>query len=427
MSLSKASLIARWPENKREEFLNKLTPEQKHALKYSWEFMARPEQLAPEGDWTTLLLLAGRGFGKSRSLTEWVRQRVNKGARYIGIVGRTIADTRNVLIEGPSGLLNIFPPDQRPKYEPSKRRLTFHTGAIATTYSADKPDQLRGPEHDTIIADEIATWNWAAWENLQLGLRSKSVLQPQVAAATTPKSRPRLRKLAAEKSTVVVRGSTYDNSDNLPTTFINAINSMYEGTSIGQQEIYAALLDDTPGALWQRKMIDDHRVTVLPPLTSIVVGVDPSVSEEGSGAETGIVVVGKDAQGHGYVIADYTLRGSPDKWAKHAVHVFHVHGASKIIAEANNGGALVKSVLHTVDPNATVKLVHATKGKATRAEPVVARYEQGKVHHLNHMDELEDQMCTWVPNSGEDSPDRVDACVWALSELILGAEPCILY
>jgi len=391
---------------------------------YDWGTMyARSNQLEPAGKWNTWLLLAGRGFGKTRTAAEWIRSRVERGkARRIALLGRTSGEVRDVMIEGESGILACCPPWNRPVYEPSKRRLTWPNGVIATTFTADEPDQLRGPQFDTAWVEELASFKFIeAWDNLRFGLRLGK--RPRVIVSTTPRPTQIIRELAIDPSTHVTTGSTYENKANLAEDFLKRILAKYEGTRLGQQEIHAHILDDTLGALWTQKLIDEHRVRNKPQLARVVVAIDPSTTANDDSDECGIVVAGKDEQGHAYVFEDLSEVLSPDAWATRAVKAYHDHGADRVVAEVNNGGDLVEATLRAVKGgrNVAYKAVHASRGKAVRAEPVSALYEQGKVHHVGMFSKLESQMCTWVPGVTSKSPDRMDALVWALTELMLGA------
>lgn len=399
----------------------KLTPEARAALNWKWrDWWARPNQLAPEGDWSTWLIKAGRGFGKTRSGAEWTREQWKAGAGRIAIVAETAADARDVLVEGKSGILATSPKHERPLYEPSKRRLTWPNGAVATLYNGTEPDQLRGPEHDTAWVDELAKYAYPeeTWDNLQFGMRLG--LHPRACVTTTPRPIPIIRKIMADSGTVVTHGSTFDNAANLPARFIETIRKKYDGTRLGRQELYAEVLDDVPGALWAR---DDIRPGTTEDLARIVVAVDPSGASgdpEKGGDSIGIVVAGLGADGRFYVIEDATCRMSPSGWSRRAVERYAHHGAAVIVAERNFGGDMVLSVIKTADPNANVKLVTASRGKSVRAEPIAALYEQGRVSHAPGLEALEDQMMqmTLTGYMGDGSPDRVDALVWAITELM---------
>jgi len=407
----------------REQILASLTDDQAAELLYDWEFWARPNQLPPPGEWRTWLVLAGRGFGKTRTGGEWIRAQVESGrCGRLALVAPTAADARDVMVEGESGILAISPPWFRPLYEASKRRLTWPNGAIATLYSGEEPDRLRGPQHDGAWADELAAWKYPeTWDMLMFGLRLGK--DPRVVVTTTPKPTKLIKELVTATTTVLTKGSTYDNAENLAPAFLEKIIAKYEGTRLGRQELHAEVLDDVEGALWKHSQLDELRVTRYPELKRIVAGVDPATTSEDESAETGIIVAGLGVDGKGYVLDDSSLKDSPDRWARAAVTAYHKFKADRIIGEANNGGDLVETVIRTVDPKVSYKKVHASRGKLTRAEPIAALYEQGKVHHVGVFPYLEDQMCSWLP--GQKSPDRMDALVWALTELML--EPAPVY
>jgi phage terminase large subunit-like protein len=394
-------------------------------LKLPWELLRRPEQTPPPGDWLTWLILAGRGWGKTRTGAEWVQDNVKRYGRWM-IAGRTSGDLRDIMIEGESGILRIARDGNRPAYEPSKRRLVWPNGAVAVLRSADEPEGFRGLQAEAVWADELAAWEYPeAWDQLQLGVRLGP--RPRQVVTTTPRPTRIIRELVGDSGTVATRGSTYDNRANLAPDFFRQIVSRYEGTRLGRQELHAEILDDIPGALWTRDLI-----RVFPPprilrhgeleldLTRVVVAIDPAVTSGEDSDETGIVVAGLDVSGRGHVLADRTCRLSPDGWAKRAVAAYRDFGADRVVAEVNNGGELVESVIRTVDPNVPYTAVHASRGKRIRAEPVAALYEQGKVTHAEVFPELEDQLCTFTPESGE-SPDRLDALVWAITHLMLGS------
>ena len=386
---------------------------------------ARDNQKPPDGeDWFIWLTLAGRGFGKTRLAAEYVQWAVSTGrAGRVALVGRTAADVRDVMVEGVSGILAVAPSGAAPRYEPSKRRLTWPNGAVATTYSADKPAQLRGPEHDLIWADELAAWgNPATWDNLILGLRRGR--RPHAVVTTTPVARPLITSLVYETPGVaIVRGSTYDNRDNLPETFVRQIERMYSGTRLERQELYGEILDDTPGALWSRDVIEAGRyVGELPEFYRVAVGVDPAVSSSGT---TGIVVAGVTKTGRdltAYVLDDLSVSGAPADWAAAVVSAYHKYAADLVVFERNQGGDMGREIIRNAPGGArvNVKDVTAARGKHARAEPVSAEYKHGRVRHVGMFRDLENQLCSWVPGDA-DSPDRLDALVWVLSELLLGA------
>jgi predicted phage terminase large subunit-like protein len=399
------------------------------ALEGCWPAIARPNQLPPPGDWQVWLLLAGRGFGKTRTLAEWVCQQAASGrAGRIALVAATAADARDVLVEGQSGILAVSPPWFRPVYEPSKRRLTWPNGAMATTFSAEEPERLRGPQHDAAICDELGAWSRPeTWDMLQFGLRLGR--HPRCLVATTPRPTRLIRELLARegRDVTVTRGSTYENRANLAPGFFDQIIRKYEGTRLGRQELNAELLEDTPGALWSHSIIDATRQTLAPHLARIVVAIDPAATSGEDADETGIVVVGKDHQGHGYVLADASGKHQPVEWAKTAVAAYRAHHADRIVAERNNGGAMVEATIRIIDGNVPVTTVWASRGKVARAEPVSALYEQGKVHHIGTFPKLEDQMCAFTTDFDRAragySPDRLDALVWGLTELLVEPMP----
>lgn len=416
---SLAQRIAQLPESKKREILLSLKPAEAEALNHEWRFWARPKQLAPDGDWRTWLLLAGRGFGKTRCLVEWVNYRIECGARLINVVGATALDVSKVLVEGPSGFLACSPPWNRPSYQPSRSRLKWSNGAIANLFSAEEPDRLRGPQCDTAIADELAAWKYPeSWDQLQFGLRLGK--DPRVAVATTPRPTPLIKTLLADSTTVVTRGTTYENKSNLAPQFLEAIVKRYEGTRLGRQELDGEVIDDAPGALWKRERIDAHRQPSPPHMARIVVAVDPSVSASSEAAETGIVVAGLGVDGHGYVLSDESLKQpTPEQWGSQAIAAYRKFQADRIVGEVNNGGDLVESNVRSIDKTIPFKQVRASRGKAVRAEPIASFDEQGRLHHTGIFPILEDQLCQWEPGVSTWSPNRLDALVWAITELML--------
>lgn len=409
----------------REKVIRSLKDDEAVELLYAWRFWARPEQLAPPGDWLFWLILAGRGWGKTRTGAGWVHEEVERrGPCRVALIGPTAADVRDVMIGGPSGLLESAHPHRRPVYEPSKRLLTWPNGAIGLAFSADEPERLRGPQFHLGWGDEIAAWRYPedTWDNFLFGLRLGE--DPRALITTTPKPTKHVKALKADPMTHVTGGSTYANRANLAKTFLSRIVAKYEGTRLGRQELHAEILDDNPGALWKRKQIEDLRVTKVPQLVRIVVAVDPAVSANATSAETGIIAAGLGVDGHGYVLSDDTLSDSPGAWGKAVVTAYNRHKADRVIGEVNNGGDLVESNVRTAarDTHCEIsfKQVRASRGKQTRAEPIAALYEQGRVHHVGAFAALEDQLCDWDPTSGAPSPDRLDATVWALTELMLG-------
>ena len=421
-SFSAASL-ASMPDKARQAFLRSLSGREAEWLSEHWRFWARADQLAPEGEWTTWLVLGGRGAGKTRSGAEWVRGEVEAGrAGRIALVGETFGDVREVMIDGPSGLRALGMRNARPRYEASRKRLLWPNGAIAHAFSASEPDALRGPQFDAAWADELAKWRYAeaAWDMLQFGLRLGE--KPRQVVTTTPRPVPILKRLMAEETCVVTRASTSANRAHLADAFFRSVIARYEGTRLGRQELDAELIEDNPEALWSRGMIDATRIARAPDLTRIVVAVDPPATSGPQADECGIVVAGVDAEGRGVVLDDRSMGGlTPLTWASRAAKAFRDFEADRIVAEANQGGEMVAAILRQVMPTAPLRLVRATRGKHVRAEPVAALYERGLVAHVGHFAKLEDQMCDFVPGGGK-SPDRMDALVWALTDLMLDAE-----
>lgn len=414
------------------EFLRSLTDKQALTLKYDWQFWARPAQLIPPGYWFTWLLRSGRGYGKTRSGSETVIQWAQDGYSPIALVGQTKADVRDTMVElGDSSILKVAPPWFYPVYEPSKRRLTFPNGSICIIYSGDEPAQLRGPQHMKAWVDELAKFKYPVdtWDNLEFGLRLGD--NPQVICTTTPRPIKIIKDLIADKRTIETRGSTLDNASNLNPLFLDRMLTKYQGTRLGRQELNGDILDDNPNALWKRPIIEESRVANAPDLDRIVVGVDPAVTSNASSNDTGIVVAGVDKKSldpktgkklpHYYVLGDYTIHGTPHQWAMATVSAYHKHEADKVVGEVNNGGDLVESNIKSVESNIPYKMVRASRGKAPRAEPVSSLYEQLRIHHVGYYAELEDQQCEWVPGESE-SPDRIDALVWAITELMGGPQ-----
>jgi phage terminase large subunit-like protein len=416
---SLAGTLAALPDADRIAALSELSTSEYEALQFDWKFWARPNQLAPQISWATWLILAGRGWGKTRTGAEWVRDQIEfQGKRRFAFVGATSGDARDIMIEGESGILSVSPPWFRPRYLPSKRRLVWPNGAQATVYSADEPDRLRGPNHDAAWADELASWRYpAAWDMLLLGLRIGK--HPQVCVTTTPKPVKHIKDLIKKKGVAITKGTTYENLANLAPQFREEILALYENTRLGRQEIFAEIIDDAPGALWHRDQIEKYRIARFnrDKLRKIVVGVDPEVSSKEESAETGIVVCGEGEDSEGYVIDDMTVRGTPHTWASQAVAAYHKYKANCIVAEINQGGEMVEYTIHTIDKDVPVETVHATRGKYTRAEPVASLAEKGKIHHIGLFAQLEDQLCQWTP--GDASPDRLDAMVWGFTHLMV--------
>lgn len=408
--------------------LASLTAEQSLSLLYEWEFWARPAQLEPkeftDGLRTYWLLMAGRGFGKTRVGSEKVRKWA-RSFRYVNLIGPTIDDINDAMIHGESGIMAVCPNGERPRHV--GRQLQWPNGSTSLLFSAEEPERLRNKQHEKLWCDELGAWRYGqdAWDQAQFGLRlGKS---PQAIITTTPRPTQVVRSIIADPSTIVTRGTSYDNRANLAEAFYASIVRKYEGTRLGRQELNAELLEDNPGALWHRANIDSQRATRAPEsMQRIVVGVDPAVTSREDSDETGIITCGmakldKDLRptkdDHYFVVADSSLIASPEKWARAAVKTYQDRSADLIIGEQNNGGEMVELTIRTADPNVSYKGVTASRGKVIRAEPIAALYEQGRVHHVGFFPQLEDQLCDWDPLTSPRSPDRLDALVWSITEL----------
>jgi predicted phage terminase large subunit-like protein len=403
--------------------VDKLPPELVRAmLANPFLTTARPEQIAPEGDWDIWLILAGRGWGKTRTGAQWVREQVQNGARRIALIGETASDTRDVMVEGISGILSVYPEAERPLYEPSKRRITWPNGAVAITFNATEPDQLRGPNFDLAWCDELAKWRYAreTWDQLQFGLRIGE--HPRVLVTTTPRPIELIKAIVAgnEGKVAITRGATMDNRSNLAAKFLEKIQLRYDGTRLGRQELKGEILGDIPNALWTYGQIEASRVRTHDPLNRVVVSVDPAISNNEDSDEHGIIVAGVHHKSQeAYVIEDASMSGSPLEWARRAVNLYDTHQADAIVIEVNQGGDMVAQTLRSVRNNVRIKEVRATRGKHVRAEPIASMYEQGRVHHVGSFPQLETQMTqmTTFGYEGAGSPDRVDALVWAMTDL----------
>lgn len=377
--------------------------------------------MEPAGDWTTWLFLGGRGAGKTRAGAEWIHERVRRGAERIALVAETYADGREVMVGGPSGLMQTGFPRERPRYEPSRRRLIWPNGAEGYIFSAEDPDGLRGYQFDTAWSDELAKWPAPdeTWSNLQMGLR---LGVPKQMVTTTPRAVGLLKDLLARKSSAVTRATSYDNRANLAPTFFSEIAPIYEGTALGRQELMGELIENQSGALWSWEVIEASRAEAPEGFSRIVVAVDPPVTSHKGSDACGIVVAGLSggARPHAYVLEDASVQGlSPHQWAERIAGLYHRWQADRVVAEVNQGGDLVGEVLRTADPAVPLKTVRATRGKLVRAEPIAALYEQGRVHHTRAFSELETELTQFTGAPREASPDRLDALVWALSELLL--------
>ncbi|HWK40591.1 MAG TPA: terminase family protein [Croceibacterium sp.] len=413
----------------RRALLHAMDEEQRRAIRTHWHLWAHEGQLPPPGEWLGWLIMAGRGFGKTRAGSEWVRAvAAGNGTARIALVAASLGEARSVMVEGPAGLLSIAPEGARPRFKPSTRELQWPNGATATLYSAAEPESLRGPQHSHAWCDELGKWNQtggraeAAWDNLILGLRLGET--PRLVVTTTPRAVPLVRRLAASADFVVSRGATEANADNLPPGFLHSIRAQFGQSLLGRQEIDGELIEDVAGALWNRELLERCREGETPTCpTRVVIGVDPPASSEGDAC--GIVVCALHQDGIARVMVDCSVRRpTPERWARAVAEAARAWDADRVIAEANNGGSMVRSVLHAAEVTLPVRLVHASRGKAARAEPVAALYEAGRVRHAGQFPLLEDEMCG-ILAAGEyqgpgRSPDRADALVWALSELMLG-------
>ena len=392
--------------------LSGLTQDQARELEERWRFWLRDEQHAPEGSWRIWLFLGGRGAGKTLAGAHWLASNIWAGhMRRVGLIGATHHDARSVMVEGESGLLQLC---KDVTYEPTNRRLTFPSGAIVSVLSADEPDSLRGPQYDGLWLDEFAKWPepQAALDMALMCLRLGA--DPRMAITTTPRAIPSVKALLASPDVVVTRSATEANAGNLAPGFLDTMRARYLGSRLGRQELDGEVIEDNDAALWRRSWIDAHRLREAPELSRIVVAVDPPVSTNGD--ECGIVVAGLAENGHVYVLADCSADGlTPAGWAGRVADAFETHEADLVVAEVNQGGDMVRAMLHDVVPDVRVKMVRATRSKRVRASPFTVAYETGRVHHVGSFPALEDQMCSY-DGTGK-SPDRMDALVWALSEL----------
>jgi phage terminase large subunit-like protein len=419
-TLSEAERIVR--AGLMDELLAGMTRKDRAVLAHDWSFWRRPAQdIPPEihrHQASTWLIRAGRGYGKTRTGAETTRRVVNH-CRAIGLVGPTAADVRDVMVEGESGLLSVFPWHQRPEFIPSKRRIEFHNGAVATTYSAEEPDRLRGPQHEWLWMDEPAAYRYGkdVWDNASLGLRLG--LHPWALLTGTPKPTAWLRKVGSDPRTVTTTGSTYENVAHLAPVFLDTVLGRYENTRLGLQELHAQWLDDVEGALWTEAIIEAGRWQRWTPEPGwkVAIGVDPP----GETAECGIVVGAAPARpernSDAVVIGDYSTAGPPEVWGARVVEAYREHGADEVVVEANQGGDMARAVIHAVDPSVPVAKARTREGKAARAEPVSLLYARQRVHHVGYFPHLESQMVTWVPGEGK-SPDRLDAMVWLVASLL---------
>ena len=432
-----ADTLRELPKSKVNELFEALGPRKVEELKHDWNFWARDNQLAPEGDdWNTWFINAGRGFGKTRSGVEWVREQVKGGVKRIAAVASTNSDIERVMVKGESGFLSVCWKGDKTyagkkmgfhEWSPTKRTLTWENGAQVKFFSAEEPERLRGPQFELAWCDETAAWNKDidTWQMLQFCMRLGK--HPRIMVTTTPKPTKLIRQILKDPKTTITTGSTFDNSANLAKTYLTAVKEQYEGTRLGKQELYAEVLEEAQGALWTTAMLDEASVKLddVPDLSRIVVALDPAVTSNAESDMTGIVVAGIDVNGIAYVLGDYTDRLSPQGWASKAIELYHLHQADRIVAEVNQGGDMVKTTIHGEDDTVPYKAVRASRGKFARAEPISALYERGLVKHVANpkdeasLNELEIQMRTWEPLGSIGSPDRLDALVWAITDLSL--------
>ena len=431
-----AQALRELPDEQVKQALSELAPNQVKELQHDWKFWARSEQIEPEGDWDVWLINAGRGFGKTRAGVEWVREQVKRGKKRIAAVAATNSDIERVMVKGESGFLSVcYEKDKTykgtdigyPEWSPTKRSLTWKNGAKVEFYSAEEPERLRGPQFEAAWCDELAAWNKDidTWDMLQFCLRLGK--HPRVCVTTTPKPTKLIRTLLKNPKVHITTGSTFDNAANLADTYLKAVKDQYEGTRLGRQELYAEVMEEAEGALWTTDMLDSCQVALkeVPQLNRVVVALDPAITANKESDMTGIVVAGVDVNGKGYALGDYTDRLSPQGWASKAIELYHHFQADRIVAERNQGGDMVRRTIEVEDETVPIKLVHASRGKFARAEPISALYERGLVHHVRDCEaslgELETQMRTWKPLGSIGSPDRLDALVWALTDLMLGS------
>ncbi|MDC1229507.1 terminase family protein [Octadecabacter sp.] len=431
---SGAALVASASVADRKEFLRSLSGDHLRALPYLFDFWALDHQLAPKGDWRTWVILGGRGAGKTRAGAEWVRSMVEGPrprdggvAKRFGLIGETMEQAREVMVFGESGILACSPPDRKPVWISGRKMLVWPSGAEARLYSAFDPERLRGPQFDAVWADELAKWPRAqeTWDMMQFGLRLGK--KPRACVTTTPRNVAILKDVLGRDSTVQTHAATDANRAYLADSFLAEVQERYAGTRLGRQELDGMLLSDVDGALWNSVGLERSRVVKLPEMDRIVVAVDPPAGANATSDACGIIVAGIVSQGPVadwkiFVLEDASVQGvSPNEWAAAAIAAMDRHSADRMVAEVNQGGAMVEAIVRSIDPAVSYRAVHATRGKAMRAEPVAALYEQGRVHHMAGLGDLEDEMCQMTAQgyAGQGSPDRVDALVWALTDLFL--------
>lgn len=418
-------ILSSLPKNQRIEIINQLTPEQMQYLLHDWQSLARLEQLPPDkSNWKQWIYMGGRGTGKTRAASEMVRQWGKIPTARIALVGPTAADVRDTMVQGVSGILNVCPGNEKPDYQPSKRRIVFPSGGKAYLYSSEKPERLRGPNHSHAWGDEISYWKHDEETLDMLRMTLRIGINPQVLFTMTPKPTALIKSLLApENGHYVTTSSTMANKANLSPQFLKDIFKRYDGTRLGRQELYAELLEDIEGAIVTEEHIRTSRVSEinLDRLVRIEVAVDPAVTNHKKSDHTGIVVAGKDENDEVFILADLSMKGTPEQWATVAIRAAKQYQADRIVAETNNGGDLVLTTLRAVDRTVRVDKVTASRGKHIRFAPVGALYEQGKIHHVGRYPTLEEQVCAFSLDGyqGGDSPDRADALVWAVTSLVL--------
>lgn len=432
-NLSKAEILARLPKSERNAIVSSYTEAQLNLLQADWDFWARPNQKLPlSRPWLVWLILSGRGYGKTRTGAETINYWQNpsknttamsvKGVRRIAIIGQTTADVRDIMLEGESGLITCAPFYNKPRYIASRRVVEWPNGAQAHLFSGDEPEQLRGPQFEKAWVDELAKFKYPndCWDNLEFGLRlDTNGNVPQVVVTTTPKPIKLIKELAVDPDVFVTYGSSYENMSNLSEAYIKRIIKRYEGTRIGAQELEGRILTDIEGALWKYSTIAENRVTMAPSLDTVTIVLDPSVTNKDTSDECGIIVMGRKS-GHAFVLEDHSAKMSSKEWAELAVKLYHKHKADYVLAEVNNGGDLVKTVISLLDPRVPVHTVFATRDKYTRATPAAGVYEQNRVHHVGTFDLLEEELTEWEP--GKPSPNRLDAVVWGVTDLLLSED-----
>lgn len=446
MSILKKRLMAVYRESGMDglsRMVENMPEDEASEIAYDWKgTWARPVarnedgtwagQLPPPIPWDVWLIMAGRGFGKTRTGAEWVRDEAKKQKVRFAFVSQDPSDARTVMIMGDSGIMAVTPEADRPTYNPTTKMINWPNGSVGEVHSAHNYEGLRGPQFHRAWVDEFCAFRYIrqTWDNLTFGMRLVAAdgSQPKTCITTTPRPVDLLKEIMADERTVVTTGSTYENVQNLSSAFIKRVIRRYENTSLGAQELHARILEEAEGALWTRDVLEGTRVSHNPELTRVIVGVDPmaraseNARRKVAPPETGIVVAGLGVDGDCYILADYSVTNAkPDVWATKAIAAYHEFQADRICGEVNNGGDMVQDVIHTRDANVAFKMVHASRGKRIRAEPIAALYEQGRVHHVGVFSDLETQMCAWTGSDGEPSPDRMDALVWAVSELMVGA------